>query len=229
MCAHLKNSSLPFYMDRTEMRRKWHLEGKCANCGKVLDREGWFCKKCCDRHSNYTRDMYHFYQDNGICPRCGKNNLVGEERYCPECRAKDLLRKARYSDEKKRAIAEKSKPRKSAYNKRIYEDRKQNGMCVRCGKHKAEQGKMSCGMCLEKQRKQNAKRYDKKVGLSAYDRQILRERGMCSYCLKEIPTHGKLCDRCFEKISGNLEKATVARDTKNHYWVQDNRAIFFAK
>lgn len=33
------------------------------------------------------KEDYHFFQDRGICPRCQKNKLFGDEKICPECRA----------------------------------------------------------------------------------------------------------------------------------------------
>ena len=71
-------------MNNNEYQKKWRNEwkknGYCVGCGEKLDREGSYCKKCREKINKNVREQRHWYQDNGICPRCGKNSLFGDEK-----------------------------------------------------------------------------------------------------------------------------------------------------
>lgn len=71
----------------------------------------------------------------------------------------------------------------------IYAERKSKGICVCCGKQKAEQGKIKCLTCKENQRE-----YQKK------SRELFDSLGICVRCGKEKQAIGfKMCPECIEK------------------------------
>lgn len=70
---------------RYEVRKASNL---CVLCGKPLDREGVVCTACNSKRTAYGRELYKKLQAVGVCPRCGKNLLYGDEKSCIECRAK---------------------------------------------------------------------------------------------------------------------------------------------
>lgn len=131
--------------------------GLCVRCGKLLDRKGHYCSECNEKQNEYQRKTRKFCIENKICWVCRKNKVGRDETICPECRAK------RYS-----AIKPLTIERKEKYNKRfkkqqkaLYKERKTNGICTRCGKRRAIQGKTKCGVCLER---------------DAYNHMVARER-----------------------------------------------------
>lgn len=74
-----------YFRKRYEERKASNL---CVLCGKPLDREGVVCTACNSKRTAYGRELYKKLQAVGICPRCGKNLLYGDEKSCVECRAK---------------------------------------------------------------------------------------------------------------------------------------------
>lgn len=80
--------------------------------------------------------------------------------------------------------------------KRRYEYRKANGICTRCGKNKALEGKTICSECAEKM----------SVSRKA-NREYARKIGKCTVCHQEYTIPGKcVCERCNEKMDGNRKK-----------------------
>ena len=71
------------------LREKRRMNGLCQRCGKPLDREGALCKKCLKEQNQYKKDTRDWLLDHKICPRCGKNDLFGDEKSCPECKARE--------------------------------------------------------------------------------------------------------------------------------------------
>ena len=79
-------------MERSEYVKQWKdkrkASGLCVGCGQPLDRDGSYCTKCRGIINKTTRERRQWYLSHKICPRCGKNDLMGDETICPECRAK---------------------------------------------------------------------------------------------------------------------------------------------
>lgn len=97
--------------------------------------------------SKYSKkDERDFYRSLGLCPRCGKNKLLGTERNCPECRSKsaDYERK-RYALHHDERLAQ----RNASFN-RLYAERKAQGICVRCRKRKADKNHVTCTYCRKR-------------------------------------------------------------------------------
>lgn len=112
--------------------------GVCILCGGKLDRcSAQYCTKCAEERKK-TRNMYI---SHGVCPICKKNSIFGDEKSCPECRVKNLMytRKANVNRKHKSDMA-----------KKIYNERKAEGICVKCGKNRSENGRVKCKKCLEK-------------------------------------------------------------------------------
>jgi len=86
------------------------------------------------------RTVYLERQRQGLCPRCGKKKRKTEKHsYCEDCRAF-------FRGYQKEAATEISYTRKA-----LYDERKRNGQCPRCGKkHGARYTKIICKKCLEK-------------------------------------------------------------------------------
>lgn len=45
------------------------------------------CCECAEKQRIYRQETRKFLRNLGLCPRCGKNKLFGDEKECPECTA----------------------------------------------------------------------------------------------------------------------------------------------
>ena len=64
--------------------------GLCTDCGKEIEpeRKGkTTCEACKEKNTKEAQETREFRRMLGLCPRCGKNKLIGDEKNCPECRA----------------------------------------------------------------------------------------------------------------------------------------------
>ena len=100
----------------------------------------------------------------GLCPRCGKRPLAPGRSVCEPCGEK-LNSASRARDAKLRAVG---KPRRDPERARTYErkrdcrvsaERAARGLCTRCGKAPAAEGRSACKPCLEKRRSADRDRY----------------------------------------------------------------------
>ena len=95
-------------------------------------------------------EQYMWYKSHGICPRCGQASAAKGKTYCLNCLDKQAVSTMLY-----RATHDtKEKNRVQCYNR--YNRAKQEGMCVRCFKRKAREGKVSCQICFNKIREKQA-------------------------------------------------------------------------
>ncbi len=135
-----------------------------------------------------TKEERSFYLSLGICPICKKYRLFGTEKSCPECRCKS----AAYKSE----IRERDREKYNAYmrieHKSLYERRKADGMCPKCGKHRPRKGYVMCVKC------QNRKR------LRYRTEKRSREEGECYFCREPVKCGYKVCEKHYQM---NVEKA----------------------
>lgn len=87
-----------------------------------------------------------FWQGLGICPTCHKRRIYGDEKECLECKAYFAEYGKRYYDAHKESV----KARCRARSKRVYHERKENGLCPRCGSKFRAPGRLFCRKCLDK-------------------------------------------------------------------------------
>lgn len=136
-------------------------------------------------------DRYEFYKSKGICVQCGQKDAFPGHTKCPECIEKAYLASRKCWDDKEKA--KKYNKKGSKRRRRIYQDRKEKGVCVNCGSP-VKQG-VYCERCREKR---NAKRREgrKEVG------EAFRERiaaGVCMYCGGGVVPGYKLCEACLNR------------------------------
>lgn len=205
MALSAKERSRNFYM-----RRK--LNGLCVRCGKPLDRDGQYCKSCCENIRIEARENRIFRASLNLCTQCGKYAVPEGEKMCPECRAKN--------NNKRRIKNEKSKENFRKQQKKLYDQRSASGVCVRCGKRKAAGGRKKCFMCLQKDAQTHA---EARIRRGEDLRAQWKEQGLCFHCGGEIEDKSKKsCNACREKC---ITK-TGAGAGENKAWIKDNRLIF---
>lgn len=178
--------------------------GLCVECGKPLNGEKLKCRDCQERINANRKELAHWYQDNGICPECRHNNLMGDERVCPECSAKRYSQRiARYN-----ANPEKFKARDRLEQKKIRTRRAEKGLCVKCGKVKADSKYKTCTKCRIKAR--NAKRNKQKDCKVELKREWVAN-GRCWFCGEPVYNHSKLCKEHYIKSLVYVKKSKEAR------------------
>lgn len=123
--------------------------------------------------------------------QCGQKDAFPGYVKCPECIEKAHLASQKCWEDKEKA--KKYNEKGSKRHKRIYQERKEKGVCVKCGSP-VKQG-IYCERCREKR---NAKRREgrKDVG------EAFRERiaaGVCMYCGGETVPGYKLCEVCLNR------------------------------
>lgn len=159
-----------------QMREK----GLCFDCRKPLDRDGIVCTSCKNKRNEYERGYYKMYIDRGICPRCRKNKILGDESNCVECRA----------DHAERMIVARSRNRERYnsytrdYNKRRRAECKENGICTKCMTRKATEGYLSCAKCRIKSRESKRTQYYKE-----------KQEGICRFCSNPVANGYRVCEK----------------------------------
>ena len=176
----------------------------CQKCGKQIEKGKYYCRECQDKLNKNTREERAFLKSIGICPRCRKNMIFEGENTCPECKAYNTNGATRLREKDRENYNEKQK----VLHKKIYDQRKENGLCTRCGKRKADYGYFTCGVCRSKDRKRRRAKYGKP------DRQERFNQGLCYFCDNPVKEGYKVCEYHYQKNVENARsyKANKARE-----------------
>lgn len=120
-------------------------------------------------------------------------------------------------------------------NKNNYEYYKKIGVCVRCKKNKAEEGKAQCRECLDARAEYALKRhydgkakYDKKKHSDYIKRkkQICDAFGICPYCMNREKYKGKECIECYTKRNRKYkEKSALKEKLPKNLWGEFERCM----
>lgn len=172
-------------------------QGLCVECGQPLDRNGTRCVKCRKKINRVTKERRSWYFLHNICPRCGKNDLFGDETICPECSARNTNNTL-----KNRNYEEYNNYHRN-WAKSTYQKRKEAGLCTRCGKRKATEGRTTCGVCRERD---NAAR---RIRVGTSDRSEHVAKGLCYFCDNPVKPGYKVCEKHYRM---NTEKAAKGRE-----------------
>ncbi len=177
----------------------------CPVCGKrEIGPRAEMCESCgCKRNREY-------YFRIGVCPVCKKNKLFGTERMCPECRANAAERQfKRYY-----AQYEKVRIQTRASRKRVYDRRKSEGICTRCGTRKAQPGKALCKMCAIKKSNRETQDIPRSERVS---------HGLCYFCGESLDREGRSCKKCAERCTRTI---APYRPGKTKAWSDANELLF---
>lgn len=175
--------------------------GLCVNCGKTMDRKGAYCQKCLEESNKERRETRKWYQENGICPRCRKEKLYGDEKQCPGCAAKayEIVILTRDFEKFKKQHAE--------WSKKTHHQMIEQGICTRCRKRKADGGYKTCGICRSRERERKRKKYGKPSRSERY------LQGLCYFCDNPVKEGYKLCELHYQRNveMSKSQKAVQAR------------------
>ena len=93
-----------------------------------------------------TREDRIFWQALKICPQCEKRRLYNGEKVCLECKAyHNNWQNQNYWKHKDVINA-----RNKKLNRDLYQRRKEQGLCTKCGSKNLKPGKTKCYQCLAK-------------------------------------------------------------------------------
>ena len=188
--------------------------GLCIDCGNVLDRDGVRCVKCNEKNNKESKEDRKWYRENGICPRCRKNIILGTENVCPECSAyayeitmnsRERLGKEHYNKVHKE------------WSKRTHHEMIQKGICTRCRKRKADYGYKTCGIWREKGRKYKRVKYGKP------DRSERYKQGLCYFCDNPIKDGYKVCEKHYKM---NVEKSLSQKAKEARRELQESGILY---
>ncbi len=84
---------------------------------------------------SYATDTYYFFKHRGICTRCQKEMALDGYTMCADCLANEAVRASKHAPP-----SEQAKQRR----KGKYQYRKQNGLCVDCGKPRHKDSASYC-------------------------------------------------------------------------------------
>lgn len=124
------------------------------------------------------------------CTKCGKTDAytLNGRSFCDECAEKERIRG--------RESYPKQKERHSARQRTVYQQRKTEGLCTRCGTKPAAEGRLMCDICAARQKKQQIKDARRKGVISRDEARIV---GICVRCMKNTAAPGSaLCTACGE-------------------------------
>lgn len=169
----------------------------------------------------YRKISYDYYKRKGICTRCCVKKAT-KGVVCFDCWAELKFFRAKRSEQEQKYRQEHLAHRLE-YERMKRVERKENGVCVKCGKRQATEGKTTCTQCRAKiniyqEKYRNQKR---KIPIELY-----RKDGYCSMCGSTDLVEGKkLCHKCYEAACKNAEIARNYIDRKNHFWKKDNALL----
>ena len=190
-------------MTRKEINRNFYYRRRnkdlCVRCGEKIDRDGAYCKSCLEKENFERNKTRKWYQENGICPRCRKVELVGDEKQCPECTAKA------YEYVMSTRDYERFKEKHSEWSKRTHHKMIELGICTRCRKRKADYGYKTCGICRNRERERKREKYGKPSRSERY------LQGLCYFCDNPVKDGYKVCELHYQK---NLEKSRSEKAKK---------------
>lgn len=173
-------------------------EGRCTKCGVLLtdDRKGkTTCAACAKKNTEYKRLQKEQSRSFGICPRCNKNKLWGDEKNCPECRAINYAAKLRFYEKNKELSDELSR----IGNKKRRERRKAERKCIYCDRDisNLKDDVISCEYCRAKNRIRY-KKYRPTKPKNEYIITIRKQLGVCPECGEELYENHGLCKKHYE-------------------------------
>jgi len=116
--------------------------GLCVKCGKPKDDSDRLqCESCRKEQSEYLKMRRKYFLNNKICPICRTTRLADGEKVCTDCSQKLKDRRESYGY---------GKGDMRAYNRARRERLKAQGLCVTCGREKADGGTVTCRKCKKR-------------------------------------------------------------------------------
>lgn len=142
----------------------------------------------------YAKETYYLRKQLGICVWCGKEKAAIGFTQCPACQEKNAQRTREYY----RKIGKKKRNKKESKRKKEqWRERKEKGLCVKCGRVYIPNGKLTCNECLGYRRKSWKKNHPPKPSSNWVLEK--RMRGECLWCEKPAVDGYAHCEEHLKK------------------------------
>ena len=163
--------------------------------------------------------LYQWYKEHGICVKCGCEDAVKGKTRCVTCLEKEAEAQRKYRAKETAEERQKRAERNKVYQRELYRQRKEAGVCVACGKPQSARSTVYCIDHAIKNQRGNNKR---KSGIERHER---KSYGKCYVCNEPVGTKcNSMCDKCYEMVCANLPK----KMHQSLYMMrkQQNKAVF---
>ena len=165
--------------------------------------------------------LYAWRKRMGLCVQCGKEKSFPGYVRCPECIEKTEESSRRcWANEEKRIRYNK---RGAERHKELRMERKEKGLCPRCGKPIKGGTYITCARCREKKNAARRAKNSRRPGEHFRER---IEAGVCMFCGGEVVPGYKLCKSCLERVRENFKKSNGKSSEK---WRKEIDAQWNAK
>ena len=142
-------------------------------------------------------DNYNYYISRGRCPRCGgKRALAPGRKQCAECAEKHRI-----------------------FQREQRNERRENRLCIRCGRPLAEDDKTMCGVCRDKINR--SRRAKSKADKKRYH--VLKAAGKCVICGARWAEQAEIQDIEKDRARGAGGEKTMRVECI--YWSQERERI----
>lgn len=150
-----------------------------------------------------------WYKAHGICPVCRREQMQRGFQTCLACR----MNMREYKAAKKAEMTPEEISECNALNNErvanMREKRKAMGLCVTCGKRKADSGMITCKFCRAAANKKHREWYARRKGITRRERM---SGYVCYKCCKPIENTGDvLCEDCRKKQSEIMRRVNVQK------------------
>lgn len=165
--------------------------------------------------------LYDWRKRMGFCVQCGKVKAFPGYVRCPECieKAEEASRRCWANEENKIKYNRRGAERR----RELILERKEKGLCPRCGKPMENETHIYCARCREKHNAARRAKNNRRPGEHFRER---IERGVCMYCGDNLAPGAKLCERCLEKRRDIIKKAMPKASER---WRKEVKAEWNAK
>jgi hypothetical protein len=202
----VKNSAYEKQKQKTRDVYNFRKENNlCTRCGKVKPKEGRTkCDECTKKQRLSDKKVLDKYKEKGICIECKIKKASHGRTKCDICNPIKIKEKKTIKIDKRKVIDEYSNCRERA--KGIYQLRKSEGICTRCGKNKVREEKTTCQECWDQQRITNRKRQlrliEGRICIECGKSEAVENNQKCSDCLLKSLSrrYGISMERIKEKL-----------------------------
>lgn len=208
--------SMTLYYKRKE-------KGLCVYCGKEKEEDRQHlvsCYRCVKNKSDEVKKNRITYRKLGLCSRCGKYEVLGDEKNCLECKAKHNNR----MDEQRKVNGDKVREYNRNSYKRIADYRRENNLCTKCGGDRDDRYVM-CSKCRAKNTETCRRTREKK---GSKQKQWI-EDGLCIRCGETVKKGFKLCEKHYQmNVEISRNRTQEQKEKSSDYWKRTNQ-LFFQK
>lgn len=154
-------------------------------------------------------NSYYYYKHLNRCVICGKRDAftINGRSYCADCCEKIKKHKNIHYLKNKDKLSEKRKS--------LYYYRKQNHICITCGKPFTEEDDKKYAQCKKCRAKGKIRARNKRQENGFYDNSY---SGLCTQCRKKPPLKDKkVCEDCYPKMRESILRARQFAIKSNYF------------